>query len=154
VACRNPELAKKRAHTRQSLLEATVALLEPIRQLVTAARLKGQDRIGLCVGKVLNRYKVGKHLDLVIGDASAVHAGAVLQRPVRDFAHCAGRAPGRRDRIALRFGRLFFVGEQQRALGMHHVPLDVKGEHAQQQVGTHPVGQPVIGSLPAPPVRR
>ena len=70
VACRNPELAKKRAHTRQSLLEATVALLEPIRQRVAAGRLKGQDRIGLCVGKVLNRHKVGKHLDLVIGDAS------------------------------------------------------------------------------------
>ena len=70
VACRNPELAKRRAHKRQALLEATVALLEPIRQRVAAGRLKGQDRIGLCVGKVLNRYKVGKHLDLVIGDAS------------------------------------------------------------------------------------
>ena len=70
VAYRNPELGKRRAHKRQALLEATVALLEPIRQRVTAGRLKGQDRIGLCVGKVLNRYKVGKHLDLVIGDAS------------------------------------------------------------------------------------
>ncbi|TCG00669.1 transposase, partial [Paraburkholderia steynii] len=70
VACRNPELAKRRAHKRQALLEATVALLEPIRQRVAAGRLKGQDRIGLCVGKVLNRYKVGKHFDLVIGDAS------------------------------------------------------------------------------------
>jgi len=28
VACRNPELAKMRAHKRQALLEATVALLE------------------------------------------------------------------------------------------------------------------------------
>ena len=70
IACRNPELAKRRAHKRQALLEATVALLEPIRQRVAAGRLKGQDRIGLCVGKVLNRYKVGKHLDLDIGDAS------------------------------------------------------------------------------------
>ena len=70
VAYRNPELGKRRAHKRQALLEATVALLEPIRQRVAAGRLKGQDRIGLCVGKVLNRYKVGKHLDLVIGDAS------------------------------------------------------------------------------------
>ena len=70
IACRNPELAKRRAHKRQALLEATVALLEPIRLRVAAGRLKGQDRIGLCVGKVLNRYKVGKHFDLVIGDAS------------------------------------------------------------------------------------
>ena len=70
VACRNPELAKMRAHKRQALLEATVALLEPIRQRVAAGRLKGQDRIGLCVGKVLNRYKVGKHFDLEIADTS------------------------------------------------------------------------------------
>jgi transposase len=70
VACRNPELAKMRAHKRQALLEATVALLEPIRQRAAAGRLKGQDRIGLCVGKVLNRHKVGKHFDLEIGDAS------------------------------------------------------------------------------------
>jgi len=70
VACRNPELAKMRAHKRQALLEATVALLEPIRQRAAAGRLKGQDRIGLSVGKVLNRHKVGKHFDLEIGDAS------------------------------------------------------------------------------------
>ena len=74
VACRNPELAKMRAHKRQALLEATVALLEPIRQRVAAGRLKAQDRIGLCVGKVLNRYKVGKHFDLEITDASFGYA--------------------------------------------------------------------------------
>ena len=70
IACCNPQLAKKRAHTRQALLEATVKQLDPIRQRVAAGRLKGKERIGLCVGKVLNRYKVGKHFDLVIGDAS------------------------------------------------------------------------------------
>jgi len=70
VACRNPELAKRRTHKRQALLEATVALLEPIRQRIAAGRLKGQDRIGLSVGKVLNRHKVGKHFDLEMGDAS------------------------------------------------------------------------------------
>ena len=70
IACRNPQLAKKRGHARQALLEATVGQLEPIRQRVAAQRLKGKERIGLCVGKVLNRYKVGKHFDLVIGDTS------------------------------------------------------------------------------------
>src|SRR5229473_1383727 len=70
IACRNPQLAKKRGHARQALLEATVGQLEPIRQRVAAQRLKGKERIGLCVGKVLNRYKVGKHFDLEIGDAS------------------------------------------------------------------------------------
>src|SRR5258708_16213768 len=70
IACRNPQLAKKRGHARQALLEATVGQLEPIRQRVAAQRLKGKEPIGLCVGKVLNRYKVGKHFDLVIGDTS------------------------------------------------------------------------------------
>jgi transposase len=74
IACRNSQLAKKRAHKRQALLEATVEQLEPIRQRVAAGRLKGKERIGLCVGKVLNRYKVGKHFDLVIGDASLEYA--------------------------------------------------------------------------------
>ena len=74
IACRNPQLSKQRAHKRQALLEATVEQLEPIRQRVAAGRLKGKDRIGLCVGKVLNRYKVGKHFDLVIGDASLEYA--------------------------------------------------------------------------------
>ena len=74
IACRNPQLSKQRAHKRQALLEATVEQLEPIRQRVAAGRLKGKDRIGLCVGKVLNRYKVGKHFNLVIGDASLEYA--------------------------------------------------------------------------------
>jgi transposase len=87
VACRNPELAKMRAHKRQALLEATVALLESIRQRVAAGRLKGQDRIGLCVGKVLNRYKVGKHFDLEIADASfgyTINAARVAQEAALD----------------------------------------------------------------------
>ena len=87
VACRNPELAKMRAHKRQALLEATVTLLEPIRQRVAAGRLKGQDRIGLCVGKVLNRYKVGKHFDLEIADASfgyAINEARVAQEAALD----------------------------------------------------------------------
>src|SRR5246500_521684 len=70
VACRTPEREKRRPHKRQALLEPTVALLEPIRQRIAAGRLKGQDRIGLSVGKVLNRHKVGKHFDLEMGDAS------------------------------------------------------------------------------------
>ena len=87
IACRNPQLAKKRGHKRQALLEATVAQLEPIRQRVAAGRLKGKERIGLCVGKVLNRYKVGKHFDLVIGDASfeyAINDARVAQEAALD----------------------------------------------------------------------
>ena len=42
VACRNPRLAAQRAHTRESLLQATEALLEPIRASVVAGRLQGE----------------------------------------------------------------------------------------------------------------
>lgn len=66
VACRNPALAGLRAHKRESLLEATEQLLEKIRQSVVKGRLKGQDRIGVQVGKVVNHYKVAKHFDLDI----------------------------------------------------------------------------------------
>ncbi len=66
VACRNPELAKLRAHKRRSLLEATQKELEKVRERVQRGRLKGEAAIGLRVGRVLNKYKVGKHFALEI----------------------------------------------------------------------------------------
>jgi hypothetical protein len=68
VACRNPELAKLRAHKRLSLLDATARELEKVRGMVTRGRLKGAGPIGVRVGKVVNRYKVGKHFELEIRD--------------------------------------------------------------------------------------
>ncbi len=68
VACRNPELATRRAHTREALLAATEKHLEKIQARVDAARLAGADAIGLRVGKVINQYKVAKHFELAIGD--------------------------------------------------------------------------------------
>lgn len=70
VACRNDALAKLRAHKRESLLQATEALLAVVKASVDAARLKGQDKIGVQVGKVINRHKVAKHFELSIGDAA------------------------------------------------------------------------------------
>ena len=67
VACRNPRLAAQRGHTRESLLQATETLLAPIRARVAAGRLQGEAKIGLRVGAVLNRYKVGKHFVCEIG---------------------------------------------------------------------------------------
>ena len=70
VACRNPELAKMRAHTRDDLLAATEKNLEKIQVRVQAAKLVGQDKIGVAVGKVVNQYKVAKHFELTITDDS------------------------------------------------------------------------------------
>jgi len=69
VACRNPELAQRRAHKRTSLLEATAQELEKVRRMVERGRLRGQDHIGVRVGKVVNKYKVAKHFKLIIEDA-------------------------------------------------------------------------------------
>ena len=68
VACRNPELAKLRAHKRQALLAATVKALETVRGMVGRGTLKGREAIGVRVGKVVNKYKVAKHVRLEIHD--------------------------------------------------------------------------------------
>ena len=70
VACRNAALSKLRAHKRESLLCATEKHLEKIKARVVAGRLTGQDAIGVCVGKVVNQYKVAKHFELVIDEAA------------------------------------------------------------------------------------
>jgi transposase len=70
VACRNPQLAKLRAHKREALLCATEKNLEKIKARVDAARLVGQDHIGVRVGKIINQYKVAKHFELAISEAA------------------------------------------------------------------------------------
>jgi transposase len=70
VACRNPELAKLRAHKRQSLIEATMKELEKVRGMAGKGKLKGSDAIGVRTGKVVNKYKVAKHFELNIEDDS------------------------------------------------------------------------------------
>jgi transposase len=74
VACRNPELARLRVHTRNDLLQATEKCLEKIKVRVDGAKLVGQDKIGVAVGKVVNQYKVAKHFELTITDNSLTYA--------------------------------------------------------------------------------
>jgi hypothetical protein len=70
IACRNPVLAADRARTRSELLAATEKLLAPIIARVRAGRLTGAGQIGIEVGKVISKYKTGKHFDLAIADTS------------------------------------------------------------------------------------
>ncbi len=74
VACRNPELAKLRAHTRDDLLLATEKNLQKIQLRVETGKLLGKDKIGVAVGKVINQYKVAKHFELVITDNALTFA--------------------------------------------------------------------------------
>jgi transposase len=68
IVCRNPLLAEERARKRRELLAATEQELAAIDAATRRAKgpLRGAAAIGLRVGKVLNRYKVGKHFDLTI----------------------------------------------------------------------------------------
>jgi Transposase DDE domain len=66
MACRNADLGKLRGHKRAALLEATEKELERIRTRVENGSLAGRDKIGVRVGKVVNKYKVGKHFALTI----------------------------------------------------------------------------------------
>jgi len=71
IACRNPLLAEDRARTREELLQATERELEKIvlRTQRPKRPLRGKDKIGVAVGKVVNRYKMGKHFLLEITEA-------------------------------------------------------------------------------------
>jgi hypothetical protein len=66
VACRNPVLAADRARTREELLAATEKLLAPILARVRSGKLTGAGPIGVEVGKVISRYKTGKHFAVTI----------------------------------------------------------------------------------------
>jgi len=70
IVCRNPELARERARKRDDLLAASERDLAQVARAVTRRRrpVRGADAIGLRVGAVLNRHKVGKHFDLTITD--------------------------------------------------------------------------------------
>ena len=70
ICCHNPVLEADRARTRAELLADTEAELEKIRKSVAAGRLKDPDKIGIRVGKVINKRKVAKHF---LTDIAAGH---------------------------------------------------------------------------------
>jgi transposase len=72
VVCRNPLLAQERGRKRLELLAATEKLLEKVRLATSRAKrpFKGKDKIGVRVGKIINRYKVGKHFTTQIEERS------------------------------------------------------------------------------------
>jgi hypothetical protein len=70
VACRNPVLAADRARTREELLAATEKLLAPVIARVQGGKLTGAGPIGVEVGKVIGKYKTGKHFTVTITDTT------------------------------------------------------------------------------------
>ena len=72
MACRNPLVAEAAQVKREELLQATEKELEAIVAATNREKraLKGADKIGLRVGKVINRYKVGKFFKIEISETS------------------------------------------------------------------------------------
>src|SRR5579863_498109 len=72
IACFNPLLAEERARKRPDLLAATEKQLEKIAAATQRPKraLRGKHNIGLRAGKILNRYKMGKHFQLRIEEDS------------------------------------------------------------------------------------
>ena len=88
VACRNPQLAKLRAAKREALLEATVGELEKVRDMVLRKKLAGRDKIGVRVGRVVNKYKVAKHFELTIEEHSFTYS--LKQQQIKEEAALDG----------------------------------------------------------------
>lgn len=72
MVCRNPLLAEDRHRTREELLKATEKVLAPITKATRRKKdpLRGKQDIALRVGKIINKYKVGKHFKLTITSAN------------------------------------------------------------------------------------
>ena len=70
VACRNDALSKLRAHKRLELLSATEENLTKIKERVDSGRLAGADAIGVCVGRLIDKHKMAKHIELKITNQS------------------------------------------------------------------------------------
>ena len=68
VACRNPDLAKRRMEKRNSMLEATAQELKKVRRMVDRGRLRSKDQVGVEVNKILASFKLGKHFKVEIRD--------------------------------------------------------------------------------------
>ena len=75
IVCRNPLLAAERRRKREALLVATERDLSRVKLAVDRKRapLRGKAEIGMDVGAVLDKHKMGKHFDLAIADTSLVY---------------------------------------------------------------------------------
>src|SRR5271168_4554805 len=71
IVCRNPDLARERTRKREDLLAATERDLAKIAAATMRKTkpLRGEAKIGLAVGAVVNKHKMAKHFDLTIADA-------------------------------------------------------------------------------------
>jgi len=125
IACRNAELAHRRAIKRESLLKATVKELDKVRGMVRRGRFCGKKEIDTRVHGILKKYRIGKHFDLDIredGFNYKVNEDASINRQLAKLSQKVdkGRLHGQ-DKIGVRVGKVinkYKVGK--------HFELDIR----------------------------
>lgn len=83
MVCRNPLLARSRAYNREELLAATEKELAKIHAATQRTKnpLRGKGKIGLKLGRIINKYKMAKHFLLTITET-----GFTAQRRTESIA--------------------------------------------------------------------
>jgi hypothetical protein len=104
IACRNPLLAEERARTREELLQATEQELEKIMPWTQRHKrpLRGKDKIGVAVGRLVNRYNMGKHFLVEISEEgfSYLRDEARIAQEAAEALRTSVVAPARRSPAA------------------------------------------------------
>ncbi len=146
ILCRNPLLAAERKRKREELLRATEAELDRIVAATTRSRnrLHGKDRIGLRVGRVLGRFKVGKHFKLTIEEdrfsyrrnLSAIAEEAALDGIYVIRTSLTSEALGPEDAV-LSYKRLAHVERAFRSIKTVDLKLRPIYHHLASRVRTH-----------------
>ncbi len=135
IVCRNPLLARQRAHKREELLRATEKELDKVALATTRdkRRLQGKDKIGLRVGKLIGKFKMAKHFDTTIEEQSFSYRRKEADHrqrsgPGRDLCdphQCAKAGPGdQRNRRSIQESQSGRAGvsvyEERRSQGSSH----------------------------------
>jgi transposase len=156
VACRNPELARRRANKRQSLLQATSEQLQKVQRLIEHGRLTGKQTIEQHLAKAVGSSKLRPyvHFDIrddgfdVTFDSKAICVAATqstvaeldrLQRRIEQ-----GRLTGR-----LAIGQRISKATARRKVGQH-VHVDVRDDGIDIRIDT----QAVVAQVTAPLQRK
>lgn len=139
IACRNPSLASRRAHKRQSLLAATSEKLRKIRIMVENGKLKDKEKIAKRVAAVVTK-KPAEHFSMKIDDGvftfrvkNKEAAGKTALENIRkrmkkvQFEVQSGRLEGSK-KIRLRLNRII---DQKLS---KHIDLDVEDKRFDFQI--------------------
>ena len=75
ILCRNPLVAEKNKIKRAELIKKTSLELDKIVEATNREKrkLKGKEKIGLRVGKIINKFKVGKYFDTEISEENLIY---------------------------------------------------------------------------------